>query len=86
VKPQEALKQLKHTSILALQIFFRQYVLQLLRTQRMLVPDNNTHRPSSPCAAVAPSSPVCCDAYYPAPAEMQAVPRAASLGEDRREG
>lgn len=72
--------------LLAVQIFFWQYGLQLPRTQRMLVPDNNIHRPSPPCPAVAPSSPVCCNAYHPATAEMQAMPRAASLGEERREG
>lgn len=52
----------------------------------MLVPDSNIHRPSPPSPAFAPSSPVCCNAYYPATAEMQAIPRAASLGKERRGG
>lgn len=52
----------------------------------MLVPDSNIHRPSPPCPAFAPSSPVCCNAHYPAIAETQAIPRAASLGKERRGG
>lgn len=52
----------------------------------MLVPNGNRHGLSPPCPAVAPSSPVCCNAYNPATAEMQAMPRTASLGEERREG
>lgn len=75
-----------HIQWLAVQIFFWQGGLQLPRTQRMLVPDNNIHRPSPPCPAAAPSSPVCCNAGYPATAETQAMPRAASLREEGREG
>lgn len=86
VKPHEVLKQLKDTSTAGSPDFFflKAWASAAQGTQRMLVLDGNRHGPSPPCPAVAPSLPVCCNAYNSATAEMQAMPRAASPGEERR--